>query len=132
MLAALIISAVLVSDLYQAPIAASRTARLEGAVKDPNGAFIVNAEILIKGSKEYKLSTDENGRYGIDLPAGKYSVFATAYGFKPFRRGKTITLRQETYMLDITLSVGRDPVCILRIGEFDRDQVRRKRPKKGL
>jgi len=71
---------------------------IDGKVADPLGAAIANARILIHwdpaGSKvglfdnvgvdhDVSVSTDEYGRYSINVPAGFYDVYVSAMAFTP-------------------------------------------------
>ena len=63
------------------------TGRIAGAVKDPNGAVIVGAEVTVTSlatAEERKVTTDAEGNYAVPLLSpGTYRVSVTASGFNP-------------------------------------------------
>src|SRR5271157_4269278 len=66
------------------------TGGLQGVVKDPSGAVVPNAKIVVTadslvGTKE--LETDGNGYYRFaNLPPGSYTITVTAAGFATVKR----------------------------------------------
>lgn len=57
-------------------------ARIEGKVSDSEDNTPVS-EALISFGEEYNVTTDENGRYAISLPAGTYTIRAEKDGHEP-------------------------------------------------
>jgi len=59
---------------------------LTGTIKDPNGSDVENATVVITNTatnQSFEVTTDSEGTYSApDLPAGNYSVSATASGFQ--------------------------------------------------
>lgn len=72
---------------------------LSGRVADSNGEGIGFATVRLKGS-EYICSTDESGRYSMDVPAGQWTAEASATGYNTLT--KSITLTQDA-TLNFTL-----------------------------
>src|SRR5215203_6129396 len=66
------------------------TGTLQGTVKDPNGAVLPGATVLVRNvetGQERTLSTNEDGSYvATFLPIGRYHVTATGQGFGSVRR----------------------------------------------
>src|ERR1017187_6283417 len=66
------------------------TAGLQGTVKDPSGASLVNATIEISGAAligTRKLKTGDAGEYRVTaLPPGSYTLTVTAPGFRTFKQ----------------------------------------------
>jgi len=67
------------------------TGGIQGTVKDPSGASVPNAKVVVTsdalvGSKE--LTTDSSGYFRFaNLPPGIYTITVSANGFKTFKRG---------------------------------------------
>ena len=65
---------------------AATTARISGTVMDPNGAVVLNADVVVRDDatgKEYKVNTGGDGNFSVpSVPVGTYSVTVTAQGFK--------------------------------------------------
>jgi hypothetical protein len=86
------------------------TGALQGTVKDPKGAIISGAHLVLKsdilvGTKE--LNTDGSGYYHFaNLPPGIYSITVTAPGFDTLVREGINILVGHLPTLDLTLSVG--------------------------
>ena len=83
---------------------------LTGTVKDPNGAVIVKATIVVTNEDTGVASTTETGTAGqyhiSNLLPGKYDIIVTAAGFQPYTlRGVTIELN-KTVTSDIAVKVG--------------------------
>jgi hypothetical protein len=83
----------------------AQTAEIRGEVTDPSGASIPGATATATGPGGVKreASTDEQGRYNMTgLPAGKYIVRVTAFGFNPFEArnvdaaaGRTVAVKSK-------------------------------------
>lgn len=88
---------------------AQSTATLSGTVKDPSGAALPGAQIVIRNlgtGVERSLTSDAAGQYvAPSLPPGDYSVRATATGFSAFTVQR-LTLAVDAHAnLDVPLSV---------------------------
>jgi hypothetical protein len=86
------------------------TGGLQGTVKDPSGAVVSKAEVVLTGSSlvgAKSLETDSSGYYRFaNLPPGVYVVTVKASGFSELKReGITIEVGHLP-SLDLTLAVG--------------------------
>jgi hypothetical protein len=84
------------------------TGTLQGTVKDPNGAVLPGATVLIRNvgtGQERTLETNEDGSYfATFLPIGAYHVTATGRGFGSVRREGVEVLLNQNVVADFTLS----------------------------
>ncbi|MBI3683675.1 MAG: TonB-dependent receptor [Acidobacteria bacterium] len=83
---------------------------MEGLVKDPTGAVIIGARVLITNTETNvatELKTDGAGRFlAPSLPAGTYGVLVEAAGFKKSERsGVTLQVNQSA-RLEIGMELG--------------------------
>ena len=93
-----------------AAIAQSDRGTITGAIKDPTGAVVASAEVVVRNiatGTEYKTNATETGNYAISsLPAGSYELRVEAAGFKKFiLQGIQVQLLQ-TVRVDAALEVG--------------------------
>jgi Carboxypeptidase regulatory-like domain len=83
---------------------------LTGTVKDPSGAFIPGASVVVSNSTTMvggPVKTDSAGRYVVnDLSPGSYQVEVQAPGFEKQQIAVTLTASQQN-LADFTLSVGQ-------------------------
>lgn len=82
-----------------------------GAVTDPTGAAVPNADVSITNtatSQTRSFKTDTGGRYTIsDIQPGTYDVKVTAAGFRPIEKtGVAVSINTVT-RVDATLEVGQ-------------------------
>jgi len=93
-----------------AAVAQETTGGLQGTVKDPSGAVVPNAKVVVMGkslvgSKE--LETDSSGYYRFaNLPPGTYTITVTASGFKTVKREGLILEVGHLPTVDFALEVG--------------------------
>jgi hypothetical protein len=86
------------------------TGGLQGTVKDPTGAVVPKAKVVLTstamvGSKE--LVTDSSGFYRFaNLPPGDYSLTVTATGFKGYKHDGISIGIGRVPTADIALQVG--------------------------
>src|SRR5687768_4062220 len=79
----------------------SFTASVRGTAKDPSGASIPGASVIItdadRGTSQTTVA-DTEGRFAITaLPPGQYVLTVEAPGFKKFSSGRfTLTVQQQT------------------------------------
>src|SRR5258708_5148759 len=67
-------------------IAQINTATLDGTVKDPQGALVVSAEVVVVNTQTgqtFQTKTDDHGHWAVpSLPTSIYRVTVTLQGFK--------------------------------------------------
>src|SRR5256714_11697196 len=81
-----------------------------GVVKDPQGAVVQNATVIVKNeetNKEATGTTDDQGRFRIAaLQPGNYTVTISATGFAAFTQQKVVVEVGRITPLDVDLSIG--------------------------
>src|SRR5229473_3177200 len=91
-------------------LAQETTGGMQGVVKDPSGAVVPNAKVVVTGTSlvgSKELETDSSGYYRFaNLPPGIYTITTTAKGFKTFKRGGLILEVGHLPTSDIVLEVG--------------------------
>jgi hypothetical protein len=99
-------SLVTVSALAQS----QTTGRIAGTVKDPNGARIVGAEVIVTSlatAEERKDTTDAEGSYAVPLLSpGAYRVKVTSDGFNPalFDSARVVITETTTVNAELTVA----------------------------
>ncbi len=84
------------------------SASLRGRVTDQTGAVIPNATVTVSAAdgKQTSATTDAAGAFVIDsLPAGTYTVAASAQGFAPFKKEGVTLSAGQTQSLNVPLQV---------------------------
>jgi hypothetical protein len=76
--------------------------KISGIITDDKGGILPFASVFVKGSSQGTTSNNR-GKYFLDLPAGKYSIVCQYVGYA--RQEKTITLTNESVSLDFQLSI---------------------------
>jgi len=97
--------------LLIAPVLAQETTGgLQGTVKDPSGAVVPKANVVLTGTTLVgikSLETDSSGYYHFaNLPPGKYTVTVKASGFSELKREQITIEVGHLPTLDLTLAVG--------------------------
>jgi hypothetical protein len=91
-------------------LAQETTGGMQGVVKDPSGAVVPHAKVVVTGSAlvgNKELETDSSGYYRFaNLPPGTYTITVSANGFKTFKRGGLILEVGHLPTSDIVLEVG--------------------------
>ncbi|HTS08677.1 MAG TPA: carboxypeptidase regulatory-like domain-containing protein [Candidatus Eisenbacteria bacterium] len=83
---------------------------ITGTVKDPTGASVAGADVVITNTDQgitRQMATNSTGDYNqASLPPGRYDVVVTAPGFKKFQaKGVVLDVAQKA-RVDVTLEVG--------------------------
>ena len=97
------------------------TGGLQGTVKDPSGAVVAKAHVVLTGTTligAKSLDTDNSGQYHfVNLPPGVYAVTVKAATFSELKReGITIEVG-HTPTLDLTMAVGAAGTVVEVSGE---------------
>ncbi|HKD07593.1 MAG TPA: carboxypeptidase regulatory-like domain-containing protein [Bryobacteraceae bacterium] len=81
-----------------------------GYVKDPSGASVPNAKVVIKNEgtgTESRTETNDSGYYVVNsVPSGLYTLTAEASGFKKFEKSHNKLDANSTLSVDADLQVG--------------------------
>jgi Carboxypeptidase regulatory-like domain len=97
------------------------TGGLQGTVKDPSGAVVSKASVVVTGSAlggEKSLVTDSSGYYRFaNLPPGTYTVAVKASGFSELKREGILVEVGHLPTLDLTLAVGAAGTVVEVTGE---------------
>jgi len=101
---------VLLTVAFCAAAWAQDTGSITGTVKDPSGASIANAEVVVSSADhgiDRHTVTNSSGDYNESgLPGGTYDVIVTASGFKKYQaKGVKLDVAQKA-RVDIPLQVG--------------------------
>jgi Carboxypeptidase regulatory-like domain len=107
----LLYAALLTACLLVIPsLRAQDDASISGIVRDPSGAGISDAAVLIKNvetATQRELETDPSGRFHApSLPVGRYEVAVEKTGFRPVRRNGIALVVGQHEELDLTLQLG--------------------------
>jgi hypothetical protein len=108
--------------LFAATVFAQETtAGLQGTVKDPSGAVVANATVVVTGNtlvgdKTYK--TDSNGYYRFaNLPPGVYAITVKAEGFSTLKKEGLVLETGHLPTQDLTVQVGKTETVVEVSGE---------------
>ena len=89
---------------------AQNTGSITGTVKDPSGAAVSGASVVISNADHginRQTTSNSSGEYNESaLPQGKYDVIVTATGFKKFQAKGVVLDVAEKARVDINLEVG--------------------------
>jgi hypothetical protein len=92
------------------------TGGLQGTVKDPSGAIVPQAKVVITGDAlvgAKDVSTDAGGYYRFsNLPPGTYAITVTAKGFNTVKREGLILEVGHLPSVDITLELGSSQTVV--------------------
>ena len=99
----LMVVAALATTAGVAALSAQSTGKIEGHIKDPQGAPIPNARVIIVGTA-FSAPVNPQGYYFIEnIPAGTVSVRATYVGYRPLQQDGVRILSGQTLTVDFTL-----------------------------
>ncbi len=91
-------------------LAQETTGGLQGTVKDPSGAVVPNAKVVVTGSSlvgSKEIDTDASGYYRFaNLPPGTYTITVTTKGFKTLKREGLHIEVGHLPSVDLALEVG--------------------------
>src|SRR5712672_2817873 len=101
---------VLFGVIFCAAAWAQDTGSITGTVKDPSGASVANAEVVVSsadhGIDRHTVSNSSGDYNESGLPGGTYDIVVTASGFKKFQaKGVKLDVAQKA-RVDIPLQVG--------------------------
>lgn len=99
----------------------AQTGSITGTVKDPSGAAITGATVVISNSDRginRQMQTNSTGDYNESaLPQGSYNVTVTATGFKKFQAKNVVLDVAQKARVDINLEVGATTTEVVVEGE---------------
>ena len=97
-------------------VAQETTGGLQGTVKDPSGAVVPHAQVVVTGSTlvgSKEDNTDASGYYRFaNLPPGVYAITVTAKGFKTAKRDGLNLEVGHLPSVDISLEVGTSETVV--------------------
>ncbi len=83
--------------------------RITGTVKDPTGAFVSGASVVVTNSAtgaKQETKTDDQGVFAFPaIPVGQYNVEISAEGFTPYRRTGVMIDVNSAPQVDVTLQL---------------------------
>lgn len=111
----------LILILATAAMAQETTGGLQGTVKDPSGAVVPNAQVVVAGAAlvgNKEVVTDATGYYRFaNLPPGTYTITVTAKDFKTLKREGLIIEVGHLPTVDLALEVGVASAIVEVTGE---------------
>ena len=105
------IACVVLSFFATSLFAQSDNGSISGYVRDPSGAVVPNAHVVIKNegnNSEHAATTDTGGHYVVtNLQPGLYTMTADAGGFKKFQSTQNKLNANSALLLNAELAVGQ-------------------------
>lgn len=105
------IACVVLSFFTTSLFAQSDNGSISGYVRDPSGAIVPGAHVVIKNegtNEEHPVTTDTGGHYSVtNLQPGMYSMTAEAGGFKKFSSTQNKLNANSALLLNADLAVGQ-------------------------
>jgi len=100
----------LLAVTQQCALSQETTGGLQGTVKDPSGAVVSKAKIVLSGSAlagNKEVASDGSGYYRFsNLPPGTYSILVSAEGFKTLKRDGLVIQVGHLPTVDLGLQLG--------------------------
>ncbi len=88
------------------------TASINGVIRDPSGAVVPGATIVLKNvdtSVERTSTANSAGAYGfVSIPPGSYTIESNAKGFSSQKLGPFVLAVGQSATFDFTLTVGTE------------------------
>ncbi len=81
-----------------------------GVISDPSGAVIAGARVTVRNltnSQEYRLTSNNEGQYFVNVPSGLYQVKVESSGFKSLIRNNVRVASNSMTPANISLEVGQ-------------------------
>jgi hypothetical protein len=107
---------VVIALFAMSAFAQETTGGLQGTVKDPSGAVVGHAQVVLTGNSlmgTKQVETDGNGYYRFaNLPPGTYSMTVTAKGFNTIKRAGLNIEVGHLPTLDLALEVGTSATVV--------------------
>src|ERR1700716_1748246 len=105
---------VLLAVTFCAAAWAQDTGSITGTVKDPSGATVTNADVVVSSADhgiDRRTVTNSSGDYNESgLPGGTYDVSVTAGGFKKYQAKGVVLRVAEKARVDAALQVGASTI----------------------
>src|SRR5438445_2135992 len=105
-----LLSSIFLSILISATALAQESASITGTVKDPSGATISNAQVMVASPDRginRTTTTNSDGEYSVPaLPPGTYNVTINAPGFRKYEATGVILRVAQKARNDVTMQVG--------------------------
>ncbi len=99
----------------------AQTGSITGTVKDPSGAAVAGASVVISNSDRginREMQTNSTGDFNQSaLPQGSYDVIVTATGFKKFQAKNVVLDVAQKARVDVSLQVGAATTEVIVEGE---------------
>jgi len=100
---------------------AQTTGSITGTVKDPSGAAIAGANVVVASPERginRQMVTNSTGEYSeTALPPGSYDIIVTAPGFKKYEAKRVVLDVAQKARVDVTLQVGSATTEVIVQGE---------------
>ena len=93
----------------------AQTGSVSGVVKGANDAFLVGATVSVQGKKN-AVTTDEQGKYSLSLPAGKYTIIISYTGYEEHTAIVTIKAGDAS-MYNATLVLTANNLTEITLGQ---------------
>jgi hypothetical protein len=102
--------------LASASLFAGDALRFSGVVKDPTGAVIPHAQVIILNEStaaRQSVQSDGEGWYELLLPAGSYRLEVAAFGFRPYERDSQVLGPTASLRVDVVLQLASQQEVVI-------------------